>query len=100
MRATTEEKRAAYEAKLLAMTDDELVKAAENEVWFSAFAANNPRAPAHWMVDMVSDEAQRREKPWLYQQGWNKAYRLCGYEPGESDIERAKPPTTEAADAP
>lgn len=83
--------RAEYEAKLQAMTDAELVKAAETQVWLSAFANNNPRAPAHWKVDMVSDEAERRGKPWLYQQGWNDAYRSCGHEPSESDIERAKP---------
>jgi hypothetical protein len=81
-----------YAAKLVDMPDDELVKAVEMQVWLSAFASNNPRAPAHWKVDLTYDECKRREKPWLYQRGWNQAYQSCGYEPSESERAAAREP--------
>ena len=87
-----------YAAQLADLTDDALVKAAENMVWLSAFASNNPRASSHWKVDMVSDEADRRGKPWLYQQGWNQAYRIGGYEPSDDDLARAAPPADQAVE--
>lgn len=74
------------------LDDEEFVKRAEQQIWFSAFANNNPRAPAHREADRASDEAKRRERPWLYQQAWNAAYRSCGYEPGDAEIEAAKEP--------
>jgi len=74
------------------MTDEEYLKAAEMQLWLSAFAANNPRAPAHKHADEAYDEAQRREKPWLYQRAWNASYRSAGYEPSEREIELAKEP--------
>ena len=73
-------------------TDDEFVKDAETQIWLSAFAANNPRAPAHTESDRAYDEAKRREKPWLYQRAYNGAYRSAGYEPSASEIEAAKGP--------
>ena len=74
------------------LDDAELVARAEQQIWLSAFASNNPRAPAHQETDRAHDEAQRREKPWLYQRAWNKAYRSCGYEPSEEDLAAAKEP--------
>ena len=73
------------------MNDDQFVERAETQIWLSAFASNNPRAPAHKEVDAAYDEARRREKPWLYQQAWNRAYRSCGYKPSEHEIELARP---------
>ena len=75
-----------------AMDDETFIKRAETQIWLSAFANNNPRAPAHKEADAASDEAKRRGKPWLYQRAWNAAYRSCGYEPSEDDVERAKAP--------
>lgn len=74
------------------MSDDEFLDRAETQIWLSAFAANNPRAPAHQEADNAYDEAQRRKKPWLYQRAWNAAYRSAGYQPSESDIENAREP--------
>lgn len=71
-----------------AMDDDAFVKDAEMQIWLSAFANNNPRAPAHVEADAAIVEARRRGKPWLYQRAWNAAYRSAGYEPTE-DQERA-----------
>jgi hypothetical protein len=73
------------------LDDAQFVEKAEHQIWLSAFAANNPRAPAHRESDHAYDEAKRREKPWLYQRAWNKAYRSAGYVPSASDIARALP---------
>lgn len=73
------------------MTDDEYLERAEQQIWLSAFANNNPRAPAHVEADRAYDEAKRREKPWLYQRAWNAAYRSCGHQPSESDLAAARP---------
>jgi hypothetical protein len=84
--------RAEYAAKLVAMTDSELVEEVKDRVWLSGYATNNPR----WQCDATHDEARRRQKPWLYQRGWNDAYRSAGHEPSESDIEAAKAPAARA----
>jgi hypothetical protein len=80
-----------WTAKVAAMSDEEFVKAAEMQIWLSAFANNNPRAPAHWKADLAYDEACRRERPWLYQQAWNRASRSAGHEPSEEDVRRSFP---------
>jgi len=80
------------------LDDEGFVRIAEQQIWLSAFASNNPRAPAHKEVDAAYDEAERRQKPWLYQRAWNKAYRSCGYEPSEEEVARALAPTGEASD--
>jgi hypothetical protein len=73
-----------------ALSDDELVRRAETQIWLSAFASNNPRAPAHHEADAAHDEAERRGKPYLYQRAWNKAAKSCGHEVSANDLERAK----------
>lgn len=89
--------REAYAASVADMTDEALVAECETQCWFSAFANNNPRAPAHWKADALMDEARRREKPWLYAKGWNQAYRSCGFEPSEADIAAAQPLATRSS---
>ena len=78
-----------YKAELMDITDDELVREAETKVWLSAYAANNSRSKYHAECDAVHEEARRRMKPWLYQQGWNAAYTLCGYALSDRDRELA-----------
>ena len=73
-------------------TDDELVSEAETQIWLSAFANNNPRAPAHREANRASEEARMRGKPWLYQRAWNAAYRSCGHRPSDADIAAALEP--------
>lgn len=72
------------------LTDAEFLDRAETQIWLSAYASNNPRAPAHMESDAAYNDAKRRGKPWLYQRAWNAAYRSAGYKPSSSDIERAK----------
>ncbi|MBL8582237.1 MAG: hypothetical protein JNL61_08435 [Rhizobiaceae bacterium] len=74
------------------MTDDDYLKKAEMQIWLSAYASNNPHAPAHKEVDAAYDDAQRRGKPWLYNRAWNQAYRSAGYEPSDADLEAARAP--------
>lgn len=61
------------EVEWAGMSDDEFVKAAEMQIWLSAFAANNPKAPAHAEADMAWQEARNRGKPFLYDQAWKRA---------------------------
>lgn len=80
-----------YRDSLKYLTDDDLVSAAENMVWLSAYAANNPHSKYHVQVDIISRECDNRGKPWLYQQGWNQAYESCGYEVSEVNKRMATP---------
>lgn len=75
-----------------ALTDDDFVSKAEQQIWLSAFASNNHRAPAHKEADAAYDEAKQREKPWLYQRAWNKAYASCGHRVSEHDLTAAQEP--------
>lgn len=59
--------------KLAAADDKEFIKIAEDKIWLSAFANNNPRSDYHWQADACYDEAERRGKPELYSQAWHKA---------------------------
>lgn len=74
------------------LTDDDFVGQADRQIWLSAFANNNPRAPAHAEVDAAYHEAKRRGKPWLYQRGWNRAAISAGFEPSAADLDAAKEP--------
>ena len=56
-----------------AATDADFVKIAENYIWLSAYANNNPRSDYHWMCDAAYDEAQRRKRPELYDLAWHQA---------------------------
>ena len=82
-----------YAEKIAAMDDADFVKQAETQIWLSAFASNNSRAPAHWKVDVCYDEAGRRKQPHLYQRAYNRAYVSCGYELSESDKAAARDPS-------
>lgn len=90
----------AYAGKLAGMTDDAFVREVEMQVWLSAFANGNPRAPAHKKCDAAYDEAKRRGAPWLYQRGWNQAYQSCGYEPTEGELEAARQPAAPEGETP
>lgn len=49
------------------------LKIAEDYIWLSAYAANNPRSDYHWMADACYEEARRRGQPELYQRAWQRA---------------------------
>lgn len=68
-----------YLKKIAAMNDETLEKEAEQMIWLSAFANNNPRSDYHWMSDSIYDECQTRKKPEIYQAGFEGAKTSCGY---------------------
>lgn len=81
-----------YASSLAAMDEKALVEETEMKCWLSAYATNNPRSAYHWQTDACYDEAKSRGKLWLYQRGWNAAYRSAGYEVSESNLKAAQEP--------
>lgn len=65
--------RQGFADKIAAMTDAEFLKEAEQSIWLSAYANNNPRSDYHWHADTCYHEAQRRGKPELYSEAFRKA---------------------------
>ena len=59
--------------KLAAAADEDFVKIAEESIWLSAYASNNPRSDFHWQADACHDEAIRRGNEDLYKRAWKKA---------------------------
>lgn len=59
--------------KIGAADDDEYLRIAEERIWLSAYAANNPRSDYHWQADACYDEAVARGNPDLYKQAWKRA---------------------------
>lgn len=62
-----------YACSLAKMDETEFRKEAEMKIWLSAYASNNRRSDYHWQCDACYDEAQRREKPEIYTEAWEKA---------------------------
>ena len=59
--------------RLAAYSDRELQNVAEEYIWLSAFAANNPDSDYHWMCDATYDECVRRDSVYLYDSAWHRA---------------------------
>jgi hypothetical protein len=59
--------------RLAAASDEEYLKIAEEYIWLSAYASNNPRSDYHWMCDASYAEAKRRGRPELYDQAHKNA---------------------------
>jgi len=78
-----------FKTELEAMDDAKLQSTVEHYVWLSGYAANNPKSEYHAKCDATYAECERRQKPWLYQRGWNSAYRSAGYEPSDYDRKAA-----------
>jgi hypothetical protein len=55
------------------MDDTAFVEKAEQYIWLSAYASNNPRSDYHWMATATYNEAERRGKPELYNRAWKRA---------------------------
>lgn len=70
--------RQAFADKIAALDDAAFVKLAEERIWLSAFANNNPRSDYHWQADACHTEAERRGNPELYNEAWRKAARSAG----------------------
>ena len=67
-----------YLAKIANMNDKSLEDEAEQIIWLSAFANNNPRSDFHWQADAIYDECAKRGKPEIYEKGFNRAKASCG----------------------
>ena len=65
--------RQAFADKLAAADEDEYLTIAEQYIWLSAYANNNPRSDYHWQADACYDEAVRRGNKDLYSKAWKKA---------------------------
>lgn len=63
----------AFANRLAAANDEAFLRIAEEYIWLSAYANNNPRSDYHWMCDACYDEAKRRGKPELYDQAHKNA---------------------------
>jgi hypothetical protein len=62
-----------YADKLVAMDEAAFLKAAEQAIWLSAYASNNPRSDYHWQASACYDEAGRRGRPELYSRAFEAA---------------------------
>lgn len=71
------EKQEEYKIKLSTMTDDELFNEANNKIWLSAYANNNPISCFHWQADATYNESKNRQKPEIYTRAYNKAVDSC-----------------------
>jgi hypothetical protein len=71
-------KQEAFCAELETMTDADLQARAEQMIWLSAFAGNNPRSCYHWQADACYDEADRRGKPEIYELAYKNVARAEG----------------------
>lgn len=58
---------------LAASDEQQYLQTAEEYIWLSAYASNNPRSDYHWKADACYDEAKRRGKPELYELAWRRA---------------------------
>lgn len=72
------EPRQKFANTIAAMSDEEFVSFAENKIWLSAYANNNPRSDYHWQADACYDEAERRGKPSLYKKAHKAACESAG----------------------
>lgn len=76
-----------YTSDLEVKSDDELVSEVRSQVYSAAFL------PRHSVHDQKAtkcwEESERRQKPWLYQRGYNSALREAGETPNDYDIEKA-----------
>lgn len=64
-----------YADRIAAMDDMGFLREAEQKIWLSAYAANNPRSDYHWHADVCHDEATARGKPELYDLAYRQAVR-------------------------
>lgn len=54
------EKQEEYCKGLESFSDADLQKQAQDRIWLSGYASNNPRSCYHWQADACYDEAKRR----------------------------------------
>lgn len=62
-----------YVSNLEKLSDEELLFQTEQDIWLSAYAANNPRSDYHWQATACYHEWQCRAKPEQYQKAYDAA---------------------------
>ena len=86
-----------YAESLTSKSDDDLIEETLEQVsgagFFSRFSTYDQRAR------VCLAESERRQKPWLYQRGYNKALHASGQKVDDLDLERAQPSYYEKEDA-
>lgn len=55
-----------YDARLAAMTEEQLEDECASKIWLSAYARNNPRSAYHWQCDACFSECSRRGRADIY----------------------------------
>lgn len=63
----------AYAERISRLSDPDFIKEADERIWLSDYANNNPRSDYHWQADACYDEARRRGKVYLYVQAHKQA---------------------------
>ena len=71
--------REVYAAGLEGLDETALLKEANQFIWLSAYAANNPRSAYHWKCDAVAAECRRRERMDIYERAHRQVGRELGY---------------------
>jgi hypothetical protein len=61
--------------KLAGLDDANFLKEAQQMIWLSGYANNNPRSDYHWKADACYSEAERRGKPELYRTAYDAVLR-------------------------
>jgi hypothetical protein len=74
------------------LEETEWLRQAEQQIWLSAFASNNPRAPAHQETDRAYADAKARGAGWMYSRAYIEAYKSCGFTPSLEEIAAAQKP--------
>jgi hypothetical protein len=64
--------------KLTTMDEAAYLKAAEQVIWLSAYANNNPKSDYHWQATACYKEAERRGDKALYTRAYEQARKSAG----------------------
>ena len=71
-----------YVKKVFGMTREQLLKEAEQKIWLSAYANNNPRSDYHWHVSACYDACKKfsdhPDKNPLYSEAYEAARASAG----------------------
>lgn len=86
----TEAEIAEYAAKVAAMTDNDLVTETSSQIYKAGF--DRLYGKADQRVSVCFEDADRRDKAWLYARAYNRAARDLGIPLDQGDLERARIP--------
>jgi hypothetical protein len=68
-----------YLAKIALFDEARLYDECRDKIWFSAYAANNPKSDFHWHCDACYDECVKRDKvDEIYSQAYEDVMKANG----------------------